>query len=128
MFIEYYRSGDTYTGIATQLFLFDAEMDTDEDLKPPLGNVTNTAVNAPNSNANGTSNSTSSAAPLKMKDEIKEEPMDVESAKTAQEKKHSSDKDKRPGDDVEIPMVNGTLSDSDKEQEMTVSMKWTTNS
>ena len=52
------------------------DTDDDKDLKPPLSNVTNSAINT----AQGTTGST----PVKVKDEIKEEPMDVEPSSKSQ--------------------------------------------
>ena len=104
------------------------EMDTDDDkdLKPPLSNVTSATVNTTTPSINGPTNN-SNSTPLKVKEEIKEEPMEIENTKTNQEKKSSGDKEKRTAtsgqtcDDIDIPMVNGTLSDSDKEQDTAVS-------
>ena len=99
------------------------DTDDDKDLKPPLSNVTSVTVNTTTPSINGPTNST----PLKVKEEIKEEPMEIENTKTNQEKKSSGDKDKRTAtsgqtsDDIDIPMVNGTLSDSEKEQDTAVS-------
>ena len=103
------------------------EMDTDDDkdLKPPLTTVTSVTGNATTPSSNGTSCNNNSA-PVKVKEEIKDEPMEVEVTKTTQEKKGFVDKDKRtassPADYSEIPMVNGILSDSDKEKEINVSI------
>ena len=95
------------------------DTDDDKDLKPPLSNVTNTTVNT-SSGVNGTTNS--SSTPMKLK-EIKEEPMEIEINKS-QEKKNVNDKDKttfaQSGGNSGVPMVNGTLSDSDKELETNV--------
>ena len=96
------------------------DTDDDKDLKPPLSNVTNTTVNT-SSGVNGTTNS--SSTPMKLKEEIKEEPMEMEMSKS-QEKKTAIDKDKRTfsqmGGNSGVPLVNGTLSDSDKELETNV--------
>lgn len=96
------------------------DTDDDKDLKPPLSNVTNTTVNT-SSGVNGTTNS--SSTPMKLKEEIKEEPMEIEINKS-QEKKNVNDKDKttfaQSGGNSGVPMVNGTLSDSDKELETNV--------
>ena len=96
------------------------DTDDDKDLKPPLSNVTNTTVNT-SSGVNGTTNS--SSTPMKLKEEIKEEPMEIEISKS-QDKKNATDKDKRTYSEMEgnsgVPLVNGTLSDSDKEPETNV--------
>ena len=100
------------------------DTDDDKDLKPPLNNVTSVTVNTTTPSINGPTNN-SNSTPIKVQEEIKQELMDIENTKASQEKKNSSDKDKRttsgPTDDTEIPLVNGTLSDSDKEHDTNVS-------
>ncbi len=96
------------------------DTDDDKDLKPPLSNVTNSTVNSAVPSAPNNTNLTST----KVKEEIKEEPMEIETVTTTQEKKSTSDQEKRPesslAEDNETPMVNGNLSDSEPEISVSV--------
>ncbi len=99
-------------------------MDTDDD-KEAKPAVSGLASGGGAAAASGPADSGAASGPVKLKDEVKDEPMEIESA--ASEKKTTVEKEKRagssvsPGDDSDVlPMVNGTLSDSDKEQDITV--------
>ncbi len=111
-------------------------MDTDDDrdikVMPNCQNSTNTTTpssSSPvlNSTNNATTNNSSNnnnTSPLKVKEEIKEEPMDID--KSVTENKKSEQKDKSPikSEPSDTPLVNGVLSDSEKEPETTVSCQF----